>query len=559
VTFPRLSIAGKLYAIFGLLASTTVGLAVVDVINSRQQAAIADEFESAFHGSMNVERVNALIYAVVMESRGIYMSPDIPTAKKYGEGLLKFNSRIGDVVKEWQQRVGPAEGAQFGEFSKRIAQFQEFRRELVKRGTEINPAAGREWGDNDANRNVRTALNKDLDALAQFYANRSKQLYAQMEQNITSTAYWMSILGVFAVILSGVGVLVIWRGCIKPLADITHVTTEVAGGHDIEIPHRDRKDEIGALAGSIAVFQKAMLTNGELNKTVSQEAEARAKRQEMMSQEISQFSADVESSLSELLSLSGDVRQGSQHIAEGVSTTSGLTQRAATASTEASANVSDIASAAEELTASVQEIERQVSQSNDIAMKAVAEAAQTNVTVKELNEAAGRIGDVVRLINDIAAQTNLLALNATIEAARAGEAGRGFAVVAGEVKALAGQTAKATDEITAQIAAMQSATERSIEATNAIERTIREIGDISGAIAAAVTQQGAATQEIARSVEIASTRTSEAAEQVSGLNQIAETTSSHATSARGVADNLGVVASRIREQVDHFFKRLNAA
>jgi len=559
VTFPRLSIAGKLYAIFGLLASATVGLALVGVVNSRQQAAITDQFESAFHGSMNVERVNALIYAVVMESRGVYMSPDIPTAKKYGDGLLKFNARIGDVVKEWQQRVGPEDAKQFGEFAKRIAQFQEFRRELVKRGTEISPAAGREWGDNDANRSVRTALNKDLDALAQLYANRSKQLYAQVEQGITSTAYWMSILGVFAVMLAGIGVLVIWRGCIKPLADITRVTEEVASGHDVAIPHRDRKDEIGALAGSIAIFQKAMLSNGELNKTVSQDAEMRAKRQELMTQEISRFSADVESSLSELLSLSGNVRQGSQHIAEGVSTTSDLMSRAATASSEASGNVSDIASAAEELTASVHEIERQVSQSNGIAMKAVAEAAQTNVTVKELNEAAGRIGDVVRLINDIAAQTNLLALNATIEAARAGEAGRGFAVVAGEVKALAGQTAKATDEITAQIAAMQSATERSIEATSAIERTIREIGDISGAIAAAVTQQGAATQEIARSVEIASKRTSEAAEQVKGVNDVAETTNRHATSARSVADNLGTVAARIREQVDQFFGRLNAA
>jgi len=559
VTFPRVSIASKLYAIFGLLASATIGLALVGVVNSRQHAAITDQFESAFHGSINVERVNALIYAVVMESRGIYMSTDIPTAKKYGEGLLKFNARIGDIVKEWEKRVAPEDAAQFGEFAKRIAQFQEFRRELVKRGTEISPAAGREWGDNDANRNVRTALNKDLDALAQLYANRSKQLYSQMEQGITSAAYWMTILGVFAVILAGIGALVIWRSCIKPLADITHVTEAVADGRDVEIPHRGRKDEIGALAGSIAVFQKAMVANGELNKTVIRDAEERTKRQEIFGAQISQFSADVEGSLSELLALSGEVRQGSQHIAEGVSTTSELTARAATASSEASSNVGDIASAAEELTSSVQEIERQVSQSNGIAMKAVAEAAQTNVTVKELNEAAGRIGDVVKLINDIAAQTNLLALNATIEAARAGDAGRGFAVVAGEVKALAGQTAKATEEITSQISAMQSATERSIEATNAIERTIREIGDISGAIAAAVTQQGAATQEIARSVEIASKRTSEAAEQVGGVNEIAETTSRHATTARSVADNLGTVAVRIREQVDQFFQRLNAA
>ncbi len=199
----------------------------------------------------------------------------------------------------------------------------------------------------------------------------------------------------------------------------------------------------------------------------------------------------------------------------------------------------DIASAADELAMSVLEIERQVSQSNEIAIKAVNEAEATNDTVQELSEAAGRIGDVIRLINDIAEQTNLLALNATIEAARAGEAGRGFAVVAGEVKALAGQTAKATEEISQQIAGMQQATERSIAAIGAIKRTIREIGEISSAIAAAVTEQGAATQEIARSVETASRKSAETAEQIQRVNEATEATRTHSVTAREVADNLG--------------------
>ncbi|MGC2219918.1 MAG: methyl-accepting chemotaxis protein, partial [Pseudolabrys sp.] len=196
--------------------------------------------------------------------------------------------------------------------------------------------------------------------------------------------------------------------------------------------------------------------------------------------------------------------------------------------------------------------------SNAIANKAVNEVESTNLAVKELDEAAGRIGDVIKLITDIAEQTNLLALNATIEAARAGEAGRGFAVVAGQVKALADQTSRATEEIGAQIAGMQCATQRSFIAITGIEHTIREIGNISSAIAAAVTEQGAATQEIARGVEVAAERTVETAKQVNLMGLATHDTRSSATTVKTVADDLGSVASRIRAQVDQFFERLSA-
>ena len=210
------------------------------------------------------------------------------------------------------------------------------------------------------------------------------------------------------------------------------------------------------------------------------------------------------------------------------------------------------------MSSSVDEVGRQVQESSRIAGEAVKQAEKTDSRISELSHAAGRIGDVVKLITAIAEQTNLLALNATIEAARAGEAGKGFAVVAQEVKALASQTAKATGEIGAQIAAIQDATASSIEAISGIQRTIQDIGVISGAIAAAVTEQGAATQEIARSVEIAAARTAETASEVGHVGSATDATHANANVVRNVADDLGEVAQRIRSQVDHFFQRLSA-
>ena len=559
MTLPKLSIAAKLYAIFALMATTTIALSVVVVTAARHHAALTDEFESANAGTWNVERVNGLIYAVVMESRGVYMSDDIKTSKIYADGILKFNKQIAKVVVDWKKSVRGDDAELFVQFSKRIAQFIDFRRELARLGTEVSPAAGREWGDNDANRSVRKALNKDLDQLTEIYSKRATRVYSEINTGIDKTAMWLSLLACFAVLLATAGAWVISRSVAKPIADITRVTEAVAAGDaSISVPFSERSDEIGALARSIGVFQRAMRSNEELNRTVRGDAEMRTQRQEQMSNEISRFSAEVEATLAELGRISDQMLAASTQLAGAADAASAKTASAAAASSEASSNVRDIASAADELSASVNEIDRQVAQSNAIATKAVNEAGRTNLAVKELDEAAGRIGDVVKLITGIAEQTNLLALNATIEAARAGEAGRGFAVVAGEVKALAGQTSRATEEISTQIAGMQRATVRSIEAITAIEHIIREIGDISGAIAAAVTEQGAATAEIARSVEIAAKRTVETAAGVNLVGTATEDTRASAGAVKTVADDLGSVAGRIRGQVDAFFQRLSA-
>jgi methyl-accepting chemotaxis protein len=556
----KLSIAAKLYIIFTLLAVATLALAGIAVVNARHQAAMTAEYETSLVGTQNIERVNGLIYAVVMESRGIYMSPDIPTAKRYGALLLPFNERIVQVVDDWRKSVGTEDAAQFGEFSKRIQQFVDFRKELVRLGTEVSPAKGREWGDNEANRSVRTALNKDLEALAAIYDARTRRIYAELEQRLNWTLTTLSLLAAAALLLAAVGVAIIWRVVTRPLAEVTRVTKSVAGGDNgVAIPYRDRHDEIGALARSIGVFQEAMQRNTELNDTVRSEAEARARRQEAIAGEIARFGTEIESTIGDLSAVSTQMLDASAHLAAAADQAASRTAAATSASAEASSNVRDIASGAEELTASVMEIDRQVAQSNAVAEQAVGEAERTNAEIKALDEAAKRIGDVVKLITAIAEQTNLLALNATIEAARAGEAGKGFAVVASEVKALAGQTAKATEEISAQITGMQQATVRSVEAIASIQRTIREVGEITATIAAAVTEQGAATQEIARSAEIASRRTAETASEVGRAGEATAGTRTNATAVKAVADDLRVVATRIRGEVDGFFQKLRKA
>ena len=557
--FAKISIASKLYAIFALLATATLALALVAVINARRHAALTEEYQSAFLGAQNAERMNGLIYAVTMESRGVYMSDNAEAAKAHATRLIRYNDRIGDMVTEWQWVVKREDAEQFQRFAARIKEFQEFRRELVRRGQEIGPAAAREWGDNDANRANRSALNADLEALGQVYSHRAKRAYAEIDQGIAATAWTMTLLAGIAVLLAGLGAFLIARSVARPLREITRVTATVAAGTTVTIPHGNRQDEIGALARSIAVFQHAMDSNQDLNKTVTADAQARTRRQEVVAAEIKRFSAEVEGTVAELGAICEQMLRASRHLSESADDAARRMTGATYASAEASTHVRDIASAADELATSVMEIDRQVVQSNAIAEKAVGEAGRTNIAVKELDEAAGRIGDVVSLITDIAEQTNLLALNATIEAARAGEAGRGFAVVAGEVKALAGQTGKATEEIALQIAGMQRATQRSIEALEQIEQTIRDLGAISGAIAAAVTEQGAATHEIARSVEIAAKRTSETADEVGSVGYATEDTRSSATTVKAVADEVGAVAGRLGRQVDAFIERLRAA
>src|ERR1700753_3796669 len=216
----RLSLAARLYSIFALFALLTAAITVLSDYNTRRGAELTHAIETVNLAALNVERVNSLVYAVVMESRGVYMSTDPAVVKKYGEGLLKFNDNILGVVKRWEAIVQADDAEQFAVFKKRIEQFVEFRKELVRRANEISPAAGREWGDNDANRSVRSALNKDLEALSKVYSERGRRIAPEPDRSHFLSLVLTSLAGL-ALLLVVLGVIIIARSIARPLSAIT--------------------------------------------------------------------------------------------------------------------------------------------------------------------------------------------------------------------------------------------------------------------------------------------------------------------------------------------------
>ena len=297
---------------------------------------------------------------------------------------------------------------------------------------------------------------------------------------------------------------------------------------------------------AISVYQEAMLAE-------------RQKRQDAVESAILAFNDASQGLLSEVSQAASSMQSVAESLTGTAERTSQQTTTVAAAAEQASANVQTVATAAEELSASIGEISRQVGESARITTDAVGHAEDTNVQIQGLADAAQKIGDVVKLISDIAGQTNLLALNATIEAARAGDAGKGFAVVASEVKALANQTAQATDEISSKVAEMQAATSRSVDAIQGITGTIRRINEIATAIAAAVEQQGTATTEIAQNVQQAAVGTQEVSTSVVVITDAAAQTGSGASSVVRSVEEVNSRSNRLREEIEQFFERIKAA
>ncbi|MCH8685295.1 methyl-accepting chemotaxis protein [Pedomonas mirosovicensis] len=434
------------------------------------------------------------------------------------------------------------------------------------------------------------SLTKDMNA---FIVKREKELgderaaLAKRDQNTREVI--IVVLSISTLLSLAAGFFLTRGGVIKPLGALTGATRELADGKlNTEVPLTHRGDELGDMARALLVLRENSLAaeklraEQEANEQRQREAEERHRAEEAARLEeerkreaaesaakaakasaleaaIAEFETTINAIIATFTEAADKVRVSSEDMTRVAHDNTRQAGTVASAAEQAAANVQMVAAAGEELASSVDEIRRQVMQAKNVADKAVIDAKDTDAKVQGLVEGARQIGQVVDLINQIAEQTNLLALNATIEAARAGDAGRGFAVVASEVKSLANQTTQATNDIAAQIALIQSATEESVAAIRSIAGTIGEINEISAGISVAVEQQSASTQEIARNVQQVAQGTQEVSRNIGGISAGVETTGHNAQEVLNAAGALSQQADELRAQVDRFLTRVRAA
>ncbi len=410
---------------------------------------------------------------------------------------------------------------------------------------------------------TRTIFNKfftDLQA-DQDYQLRMGQKATQAGADAYASAHLliMIALGAAAVLCAIAGWMIV-TGVSTPIRAMTTAMGRLAQ-HDLttEINGVGRKDEVGQMAAAVQVFKTSMIEADRLKEEQEEAQRVAAKRSALVDQLTRDFDVKVQGVVQTVASQATQMQSSAQSMSATAEETTKQASAVAAASEQSAANVQTVASATEELSSSIAEISRQVSHSSQIAATAVSEASKANDMVQGLLGASQKIGEVIALINDIADQTNLLALNATIEAARAGEAGKGFAVVAAEVKNLATQTSKATEEIGAQITGVQGATQDAVKAIASIGKTISEIDQIAATIAAAVEEQGAATQEIARNVEEAAKGTQEVSSNIGGVTEAANGTGAAANQVLTASRSLSAQSDELRTVVQSFLTQVKAA
>jgi methyl-accepting chemotaxis protein len=563
--FSRLSIRNKITIVISLLLVGMAGMGALAIYEMGYINSKTAEIQRSWLPSVRALgelRTGANNYRNVM--RG-HMLSETEEGKVAAEQRLKTQDEINTkTLRAYEKLItSPEERAIFNDWQREWAEYMKIAQDVMalSRATKpgVFPREANLLNDTKAipqGQKADAYLNKNVDL-----NNAGADKAGTDAASDYDAAFFMiaSILAVSALLGIGIGIYLV-RDVSRGIASIVK-PMQALGTGDLTaiVPHQGMKTEIGTMGDALQVFKQALIDKRAADEAAAVDAEAKIER----GRRVDQITRDFEHMIGEVVetvsSASTELEASAGTLTATAERAQELTTSVAAASEQASTNVQSVASATEEMASSVNEISRQVQESANIAGQAVQQARITNDRVSELASAAARIGDVVELINNIAGQTNLLALNATIEAARAGEAGRGFAVVASEVKALAEQTAKATGEISNQIAGIQAATQDSVGAIKEIGDTIGRMSEIASTIASAVEEQGAATQEISRNVQQAAQGTMQVSSNITDVQRGASETGSASTQVLAAAQSLSSDSTRLKVEVSNFLSAVRAA
>jgi methyl-accepting chemotaxis protein len=552
----NIKIAFKVLLALGLMAVFSVGVTgtalwIVRSLDTRY----SDLFDQESQAALWLARSNSLLNAT---ARDTY----VMVAESEGAAVKKAGDALDSDTKGMLERLGKAitampaiadEGKAMRATIEGLVALAKDVRALALKNADTEAHALIVQKFDPAYMDVRVKYRALIDRV-----DKETQVKSDGTSAYSSAAnFWLALIGSLGVLAIVALALVFARRTITlPIRHITETMHTLATGRtDVDVIGEDRGDEIGDMARAVRVFKDSAVERLRLEAAAAADRAAREKRVAEVERLIDAFERHVGDIMGAVSSAATELEATADSMTKTASRTN---DRAAAAAQEASMNVQTVAAASEELSASISEIGSQVTRSSTIAGQAVNEAEQTNTRVQGLVDQAHHIGEIVNLITSIASQTNLLALNATIEAARAGEAGKGFAVVASEVKNLANQTAKATEDISRQIQAMQQATDGAANAIDGIGRTISTISQVASTIAAAVEEQGAATGEIARNVQAAATGTRTVSANVADVSEAATLTGAAATQVLGASSELARQSSNLKMEVETFLAGIRA-